>query len=474
MDQSGPPDQRSGVGALPHRIHVVGIAGIGLSAIARVLAMRGHIISGSDLCTSSITDDLNRLGIRTYVGHSAEQIAGAELVVVSSAIPETNAEVLAARRSGIPVLKRKRLLARMMAGSVGIAVAGTHGKTTTSSMISVILQRAGLRPTFVVGGIIAELGTNAQAGQGPHFVIEADEYDRTFHGLEPQIAIVTNVEMDHPDCYDDIADIRDSFTVFLDHVSRDGAIVACADSPELMRLVQERGSAMPRVVTYGVSPGADYVVTDVAPNNGGGMHYRVLNQGSIWGTFATSIPGAHNVLNGTAALIVATMCGIDRQVAGQALRDFRGVLRRFEFKGESQGITVIDDYAHHPTEIRATLAAARSRYPGRRIWAVFQSHTYSRTCALFSEFVAAFGDADHVIVTDIYAARAREKPTIRAEDLAAAIQHDDVRYLSAFDEVEAVLLDELHTGDVLLTLGAGDGYLIGEHVLAQLSERGER
>lgn len=462
------------LGSLPHRIHLVGIGGIGLSAIARVLAMRGHAVSGSDLKASPITKGLDELGIRTSVGHAAEQIEGAELVVISSAIPESNPEVQAARKASIPVVKRRALLGRMMTGRFGIAVAGTHGKTTTSAMISVVLERSGLMPTFIVGGIIVELGTNARAGRGQHFAIEADEYDRTFHGLTPQVAVVTNVEMDHPDCYRDIEDVRESFGAFLDGVPRDGHIIACADSPELMRVLNGREGTDPRVLTYGLEAGADYVVHDVLPNERGGIGFCVVRDDRVWGAFALGIPGAHNALNATAALIVASVCGIDAQDAGQILSSFQGVLRRFEVKGEKDGVLFVDDYAHHPTEIRATLAAARLRYPQRRLWAVFQPHTYSRTRALLGEFATCFADAHRVIVTDIYAARQREKPTIRAEELIAAIVHDHVQHIATFDEVVAHLMATVQAGDLVLTLDAGDGYLVGERLMDRLSERENR
>jgi UDP-N-acetylmuramate--alanine ligase len=465
---------QAGLGSLPNRIHMVGIGGIGLSAIARVLSMRGHAVSGSDLKASPLTEDLNELGITTYVGHAAEQIAGADLIVVSSAIPETNPEVQAARRANVPVVKRRGLLGRMMAGHHGIAVAGTHGKTTTSAMISVILERAGLMPTFIVGGVIAELGTNAKAGCGKHFAIEADEYDRTFHGLNPKVAVVTNVEMDHPDCYRDIEDVRESFGAFLDGVPGDGHIIACADSPELMRVLNGRKGNGPGLLTYGLRSRADWVVQDVLPNERGGIDFRVAKGDHVWGSFTLGIPGAHNALNATAALIVASLCGIDPRDAGPILSEFRGVLRRFEVKGESGGILFVDDYAHHPTEIRATLAAARERYPRRRLWAVFQPHTYSRTRALLTEFCSCFGDAHRVIVTDIFAARQRERPTIRPEDLVAAIAHDRVQHIATIDEVVAHLMGELRAGDLVLTLDAGDGYLVGERLLDKLSERESR
>jgi UDP-N-acetylmuramate--alanine ligase len=469
-------------GALPQRIHMVGIGGSGLSAIARVLAARGHVVSGSDVRDSAILRELSALGIKTFISHAAEQVNGAELVVISSAIPEGNPEIQAAQRAGIPVIKRAPLLGQMMAGSYGIAIAGTHGKTTTAAMISVILERLGLSPTFIVGGIIAELGTNAQAGAGQHFVIEADEYDRTFYGLEPRIAVITNIEMDHPDCYRDIEELRAAFGVFLDRVSRDGHIVACADSPELMRLLGTRDWAAPHIVTYGqaltsidrranqdLSPTAQFVVKNIAPNARGGVDFQVYQGSSVWEQCSLAIPGAHNALNATATLIVADLLGLERRGTVQALAGFRGALRRFELKGEHAGVLVIDDYAHHPTQVRATLAAARQRYPGRRIWAVFQPHTFSRTRALLGELATCFGAADEVIITDVYAARAHERAIISPEELASVIQHSRVQHIGAVDDVVSYLLGRLREGDVLLTLGAGDEYLIGERVLALLA-----
>ena len=465
---------RSGDDSLPQHIHMVGILGIGLSAIARVLAARGHQVSGSDLHSSPIRNDLERQGIEVYIGHAAENVAGAELLIISSAIPDGSPEVRVARRLGIPVVKRQGMMAKMMAGSKGIAVAGTHGKTTTSAMIAVILEKVGLSPTFIVGGMIAELGTNARAGQGPYFIIEADEYDHMFYGLRPQVAVVTNVEMDHPDCYGDIADMRAAYGVFLRQVPSDGNIVACADSAELERVLQESGQEIAPVVTYGRSREADYVVQDMQPNEAGGVDCRIYKRQKLWAELSLRVPGVHNALNGTAALIVAEGCGVESHKAASALSGFRGVLRRFEVKGECQGIVIVDDYAHHPTQVAATLSAARLRYPKRRIWAVLQPHTYSRTAALLDAFATCFGDADKVIITDIYAARSREKPIISAKDLAEAIEHEDVRYLGSFGEVVAYLLSEMSGGDLLLTLGAGNGYTIGERVLTELREQGKR
>jgi len=455
----------SRLGLAVRRIHLVGIGGIGLSAIARILAAWGYVVSGSDLRASRITQELNALGIRTFEGHAREQVGDADLVVISSAVPEENPEVQAAQERGIPVVKRQNLLGRMMAGSYGIAVAGTHGKTTTTAMISVMLARLGLDPTYIVGGIVTDLGGNAGAGVGPYFVVEADEYDRMFLGLCPRIALVTNVEMDHPDCYRDLDDMRCTFGQYLDQVAADGAIVACADSPEVVRILQGRPSR-PAAITYGFSPKADLVIEGAEGNARGGMDWRVRDGGCSWGEFTLALPGMHNVLNATAALAVADALGLDRALAAETLADFRGVLRRFEVKGEWRGVTIIDDYAHHPTEIRATLAAARLRYPGRRIWAVWEPHTFSRTEALLQEFASCFGDADRVIVLDIYAARAREKASLQAKDIVRAMDQDRARYVGSQDDVVDRLARELEPGDVLLTLGAGDGYLIGERLMA--------
>jgi UDP-N-acetylmuramate--alanine ligase len=458
------------VTALQHKIHLVGIGGIGMSAIARVLAAWGHEVSGSDVHDSPICRELTALGIRVYIGHSMDQVNGAELVVMSSAIPETNPELAAARQAGIPVIKRQSLVTRMMAGRYGIAVAGTHGKTTTAALIAVLLERLGLSPTFIVGGVISDLHTNARAGSGPHFVIEADEYDRMFHGLSPRLAVVTNVEMDHPDCYRDIAEVREAFSTFLERVSPDGLIVACADSPHLMQLIHERPVGGAAVLTYGLDEASAYRVGHILPNARGGVDFSVYQQDDCWGRFGLSIPGTHNALNATAALIVGARLGLPLADMATVLRDFHGALRRFEVKGERRGIVVIDDYAHHPTKIRATLAAARLRYGARRLWAVWQPHTYSRVETLLDEFGRCFDDADHVIVMDTFAARAREKATLQPAALLAAIRHPAAIYRPGVQEVVDTLREALRPGDVLLVMGAGDSYLVCDKLLAELGE----
>lgn len=453
------------------RIHLVGIGGIGLSAIARVLAMRGYSVSGSDLSASAITDSLAELGIRVYVGHAAEQVGDADLVVISSAVPDANPEVQAARRQGIPVMERQGFLPLLLDGYRCLAIAGTHGKTTTSGMVAHILQQTGRDPSFIVGGILADWGVNARAGASDWFVIEADEYGRMFHGLTPDVAVITSIEMDHPDHFANLDAMREAYALFVRQIRPGGCLVACADSCQAQRLLAEMAGDLPPVTTYGRNCGADYVVSEALPNALGGVDLTVQRQGRTWARASLRLPGAHNALNATAAILVAQACGIPPDQSAAALESFGGVLRRFELKGERGGVTVIDDYAHHPSEIAATLAAARGRYGERRIWAVLQPHTYSRVEALLEQFAGCMDDADLAIVTDIYAARAKERPTVDAARLTAALAHRSAQHIGGLEDVARYLLDNLRTGDVLMTLGAGDGYLIGERVLAALKER---
>jgi UDP-N-acetylmuramate--alanine ligase len=465
--------------SVPRRVHLVGIGGIGLSAIARVLAMRGHAVSGSDLRLSPLTQELRAMGVTVYQGHAAEHIADAELVVVSSAIPEDNPEISAARTAGVPVVKRQAFIGQLLADHRTIAVAGTHGKTTTTAMIATILDAAGLDPSFIIGGVVPGWGTNARAGAGQWFVIEADEYDRMFHGLAPDVAVVTNIEMDHPDYYRDLDDIRGAFEVFIRGMAPGGRLIACADSAELQRVLKGlRGTDGPELLTYGRSSEARCQVTEFGVNDQGGIE-AILQEGEQrLARLHLRVPGEHNALNATAAWLAARCCGVEADIALQALAAFGGVGRRFELKGEAGGVLVIDDYAHHPTEIRATLAAARSRYGARRLWAVFEPHTNSRTTALFDEFCTAFAQADKVLVEDIFVARqerlatggASERPPT-AQDLAAAMDHEGARYGGSADAIVDTLLAELRPGDLLLTMGAGNGYRIGERVLEALTRR---
>jgi UDP-N-acetylmuramate--alanine ligase len=451
------------------RIHLVGIGGIGLSAIARVLHGWGYQVSGSDRQTSALTGALAAEGITVYDGHKADHVSGADLVIVSSAVPENNPELIEARRRGLPVVKREQLLGELTAGRITIAVAGTHGKTTTSAMIAWILVEAGLDPTFIVGGVMQNLGTNAQAGQGQHFVIEADEYDRTFLGLWPNVAVVTALEHDHPDCYPTFIEMREAFTAFADRLVVGGLLIVCGEEAETRRLGERLQSTERRVATYGLDPAWDWWAEGM--NLGNTAAFETWHQGKLLGPCALQVPGRHNVLNALAALAASAEAGVDFSTAAAALTRFRGTQRRFEIKGQAGGITVVDDYAHHPTEIQATLQAARIKYPGRTIWAVFQPHTYSRTAALLQDFAAAFADADHVLVTGIYAAREQDTLGVSGADLVARMNHPDCRYVEALGDAVSVLMDEVKPGEVVMTLGAGDGYLVGERMLDLLRGR---
>jgi UDP-N-acetylmuramate--alanine ligase len=456
-------------------IHFIGIGGIGLSAIAKILLEEGHRVSGSDLQLSPLTANLEALGASIYKGHAAGNVGPADLVIMSSAIRPDNPEVVAARQRGIPVIKRDQMLGRMMEGRYGIAVAGTHGKTTTTAMIAWLLTQAELDPTFIVGGVVENLGTNAQAGQGEHFVIEADEYDYTFLGLKPRLAVVTVIEMDHPDCFRDLGEVTDAFIRFVSLVPEDGSVVGCGDEDRVRAVIQELAESKgkrgrPQVVTYGLDAGVDWQAVEIRSSEVGGSDFVALKEGRPVGAFGLQLPGLHNVQNALAAIAVADHLRLDLAGVGTALREFRGTKRRFEHKGTAGGMIVIDDYAHHPTEIRATLAAARGRYPDSEIWAVFQPHTYSRTRALLHEFAESFGDADHVIVVDIYAAREYDDLGVSAADIVARMAHPDAHHIAALDEAVGYLLQRLKPDDVLITLGAGDGYLVGERVLASLGQ----
>ena len=453
-------------------IHLVGIGGIGLSAIARVLHGWGYTVSGSDMQASPLLEDLKAEGIAAYPSHKAGQVAGAHLVVVSSAIPDDNPEIREALRRGIQVVKREQFLSVLTEGKRTIAVAGTHGKTTTSAMISWILMQVALEPTFIVGGLLQNLGTNARAGSGPHFVIEADEYDRAFLGLSPDVAVVASLEHDHPDCYPTFEAMTEAFDQFAGRLVEGGLLIVCGEDEEGKELGLRMQAQGHRVETYGLASDWDWWAQGVELGNSAA--FEVWRGGKLLGTCALQMPGQHNVLNALAALASCHEVGVEYGMAAAALTRFQGTARRFEVKGQVAGVTVVDDYAHHPTEIEATLAAARLKYPGRPIWAVFQPHTYSRTATLLGDFASAFGDADHVVVTEIYAAREENVLGVSGSDLVQQMAHPDVRYEATLEEAASSVLERIRSGDVIITLGAGDGYLIGERVLDALRQRPER
>ena len=452
-------------------IHLVGIGGIGLSAIARVLHGWGYSVSGSDVQDSALLEDLKAEGIAAHPSHRAEQVAGAQVVIVSSAIPEDNPEVREALRLGLQVVKRDQFLSVLTAGKHTTAVAGTHGKTTTSAMISWILTQAALDPTFIVGGLLQNLGTNARAGAGPHFVIEADEYDRAFLGLNPDVAVIASLEHDHPDCFPTFEAMTDAFDQFAGRLVQGGLLIVCGEDEEGKELGLRQQAQGCRVETYGLDDQWDWWAQGVELGNSAA--FEVWRKGKQLGTCALQMPGRHNVLNALAALAACQEVGVEFGLAAAALTRFQGTARRFEVKGQAAGVTVVDDYAHHPTEIEATLAAARLKYPGRPIWAVFQPHTYSRTATLLGGFAAAFGDADHVVVTEIYAAREENIQGVSGSDLVQQMAHPDALYVATLEDAASSVLERVQSGDVVITLGAGDGYLIGERVLDALRQRHE-
>lgn len=451
------------------RVHLVGIGGSGLSAVAWVLLGRHYIVSGSDQVASATTRQLAAAGAAIAIGHRAENVAGAEIILISSAVLSTNPEVQAARAAGILVVKRADFLGALMAGAEGIAIAGSHGKTTTTGLIAQILLAAGLDPSVIMGSDLPAVGRNGRAGRGPHFVIEADEYDHMFLGLRPQIAVVTNVEYDHPDLFADVAAYRAAFRRFVELLPAGGRLVVCADDAGAMAAAESASLPGVAIERYGLGP-AEWQALDLRPNPLGGSDFLAQRNGEVIGLARLRLPGQHNVRNALAALAVCHGLGVEFDVIRQALADFGGVSRRFQVIGEAGDVAVIDDYAHHPTEIRATLAAARQRYPGRRLWAVWQPHTYSRTQSLLADFAASFGDADRVVVVDIYRSRESESLGLGGAGVAAAITHPDVAYVAGLEEAAGFILDRLRPGDVLLTLSAGDANQIGQWVLAALRQ----
>lgn len=457
------------------RTHFIGIGGSGLSAIARVLLERGESVSGSDRQASQALHSLQEAGASVFIGHRAENVSGADIVVRSSAIPDDNVEVQAARAAGIPVLKRADFLHEFLQGYLVIAVAGTHGKTTTTAMIAWMLSALGLEPSFIIGGVSKNLGTNAHAGKGAYFVIEADEYDRMFLGLSPAIEVITNVEYDHPDCFPTPQDFYQAFEDFVSNLQPSGTLAACVDDLRARQLLNLAGDAGRAVVGYGLQE----LEADGRLGYTARTHSAEANSKGSWDFYRNGekiaqirlqVPGVHNVQNALAALVVADLLNLPVAQAARALNEFRGTGRRFEVRGERQGVIVIDDYAHHPTEIKTTLAAARELYPHQEIWAVWQPHTYSRTRALFSDYVSAFKHADHVVVTEIFAAR--EQPPengFSSRQVAEAMQHPEVHYSLNNSQAVDYLIARLGNNSVLIVLSAGDADQISTQVLQRLN-----
>jgi UDP-N-acetylmuramate--alanine ligase len=455
----------------PRRIHFVGIGGVGMSGIAEVLLTLRHRVSGSDIAESEITRRLVARGASISYGHSAEAITpDIDVVVISSAVKFSNPEVVRARALKIPVIPRAEMLAELMRLKHGIAVAGTHGKTTTTSLIAAILARADMDPTMVIGGKMHAMGSNARLGQGELLVAEADESDGTFLLLSPVIAVVTNIDPEHLDYYGDMDRVRSAYLEFMNRVPFYGVSVLCLDNVNVRSLLPQ---VRKRVITYGTTDDCDYVARDLCVI---GMETlcEVVRRGALLGTLRLRLPGRHHALNAIAAIAVAEQLGVPFETAREALTDFGGIHRRFELCGEAGGVMVISDYGHHPTEIRATLAAAKLGSGGRRIVVLFQPHRYTRTHDLMQEFARSFNNADMLFITDIYAASEDPIEGVTAEALTAAIKrfgHKDANYIGALDNAASILRDHVQPGDLVLTLGAGTVNRVSDQLLFLLREQ---
>jgi len=458
------------------RIHFVGIGGIGMSGIAEVLLNLGYKVSGSDLKSSAVTHRLAGLGAMTFEGHRAENIAGAEVVVTSSAIAHDNPEVTEAHTLHIPVIQRAEMLSELMRLKYGIAIAGMHGKTTTTSMVAAVLAAGGLDPTVVVGGRVDALGSNARLGKSQYLVAEADESDRSFLKLSPILSVVTNIDREHMDCYRNMRDVKKTFLDFMDRVPFYGMIVACNDNSMLRKLLPQ---VQRRTVTYGTKRGSDFLIKAEETKREGTAdsrpysRFRVTYQKRDLGEFTLHVPGVHNVLNATAAIAVGVGLDIPVDAIRSALDQFRGVDRRFQLRGTAAGVSVIDDYGHHPTEIRATLAAAR-QCGFRKIHVIFQPHRYTRTRDLMEEFTTAFADADSLFLLDIYAASEKPIEGITGEILAQRIREKSgkpVEYVSSVADAIGAATKAAQAGDMILTLGAGSISQLGPMILEKLNRR---
>ncbi len=457
-------------------VHFIGIGGIGMSGIAEILLTLGMKVSGSDLRRSSVTDRLAQMGATVYEGHEAGHVGDASVIVTSSAVSANNPEVVEARARKIPVIQRAEMLAELMRLKYGIAIAGMHGKTTTTSMVASVLAAGGLDPTVVVGGRVDALGSNARLGSSQYLVAEADESDRSFLKLSPILAVVTNLDREHMDCYRDMADVETAFLTFMDKVPFYGAVIACVDNP-LLAMILPR--AQRRVYTYGVAASADYrlEVLDAGSELGdrancavsGFRRFQVITTHGPLGPFELRVPGRHNILNATAAVAIAHQLGIAADKIAEGLANFNGVDRRFQLRGKANGIAVVDDYGHHPTEISATLAAARE-CGYNKIHVIFQPHRYTRTRDLLADFGIAFTLADAVTVLPIYAASEEPIPGVSAELLVARISNVDARYAADFATAVTLAVEAAQPGDLILTLGAGNVSQLAPLLLAAIEQ----
>lgn len=448
-----------------NHVHFVGIGGIGMSGIAEILYNQGFTVTGSDLHYSENTEYLRKIGIKIKIGHSPDNVNGADVVVYSSAVnPEENPETLEAERRGIPVIRRAEMLAEVTRLNYTIAISGTHGKTTTTSMIGLILINAGFDPTVIVGGRLKTFGgTNARLGKGEWTVVEADEYDRSFLQLLPTIAVINNIEPEHLDIYNDLTDIQNTFIRFANKVPFYGLIVAGIDDPGVKHIL---GKTQRKTLTFGTSKTADFRAENIQIYEHR-TTFEVYQNSNLFGNIELKVPGFHNVQNALAAITISSQLGISFDIIKQSLGEFSGVMRRFEIKGEHRKILIVDDYAHHPTEIRATLSAARKGW-NRRIIAIFQPHTYSRTQAFFNEFASSFDDSDILIITDIYPAREKPIQGVTGKliaDSAIEMGHKNVIYEEELDKIPTIVKEIAKEHDMIITIGAGNVWKVANKLL---------
>ncbi|MBI2469859.1 MAG: UDP-N-acetylmuramate--L-alanine ligase [Planctomycetes bacterium] len=450
-------------------VYFIGIGGIGMSAVARILLKEGCVVAGSDTRTSSLTLTLEKMGARINTRQDGSLMPlETDMVVISAAISEDNPDLKTARKMGIRVVKYSQILGSLMREKRGIAISGTHGKTTTSAMISNILKTAGLDPTFVIGGEVPDIGGNSHLGMGDLFVAEACEYDRSFLNLVPQVGVITNIEEDHLDYYENIEKIINAFGDFASLISKEGLLVVNNHDKNILRAMQKANC---RVETYSLDDASDWQGKIISSGNGINR-FSIFRRNSFFADFTLKIPGSHNILNALAATAVCTFIGVDKDSIKTALASFSGAKRRFQIIGVKNNITVIDDYAHHPTEIRVTLKAARELYPGKKIWCVFQPHQYSRTRHLLRGFAKSFQDANKVLFADIYASRDTdyEKTTMNSMRLCEETRNAgvDVQYIPQLGEIVRVLSSDVKPDDVVITMGAGDVWKVAHDLVAKL------
>ena len=447
-------------------IHCIGIGGIGLSAIAEILMSRGYNVSGSDMKESDMTDKLARQGARIFIGHKAENVENADLLVYSSAVGRDNPELMRARERNIPIMSRAEMLGLLMEEyESSIAISGTHGKTTTTSMVSLILDRAKLSPTILVGGNLSEIGGNVKVGESEYFVTEACEYMDSFLSLKPKMEIILNIDSDHLDYFKDIEHIASSFDRFAHLVPKEGTIIAYDANPFVNRVIKD----MENTVTFGLNENCDYFAKEIKFDGNGMPSFEVWHGGKSLARIQLRIPGEHNILNALAAFACGHTLGVDELTIKETLEAFCGTQRRFDIVGTTaKGVKIVDDYAHHPTEIKATLAASQN-VPHNKLWCIFQPHTYTRTMALFEDFAEAFNKADKLILAEIYAAREKNIYKISSEQLAEKIKEThpakEVLFMKDFEKIAEYVSENAEAGDMVITMGAGDIYKVGEMLL---------